>query len=486
MDNNIGKTVSQNFLWRLFERFAAQGVSLVVSIVLARILEPSLYGIIAIVTIFTSIMQVFVDGGLGNALIQKENADDLDFSTVFYFNLIFCIGLYIVMFLLARPIANFFNMEDLVPITRVLSLTIVISGVKNIQQAYVSRNMIFKKFFFATLLGTIGAAFLGILLAIKGFGVWALVAQNLFNVFVDTIVLWITVKWKPKWMFSFSRLKDLFSYGWKLLVARLIDTVFEDLRSLIIGKMYTRSDLALYDRGKQIPSFFVNNINTAIDSVLFPAMSSVQSSIESIKSMTKRSIKVSSYVITPLLIGLVACGDSLVRVVLTDKWIECVPYMQIICVAMSLYPIHTANLNAIKAIGRSDVYLRLEIIRKMINIISLIVAMWFGVKAIAYSTLFNSCINIVINSWPNKKLLGYGIVEQLKDVLPAFFYSIFMGVCVYSLRYIISNIYLLLVIQIVSGIIVYLLLSIVTKNETFLYSLEIIKGLIVKKKRDKI
>ena len=239
MSNQIdNKTTIKNFIWRFAERCGAQGVSFIVSIVLARLLEPSVYGTIALVTVFTTILQVFVDSGLGTALIQKKDADDLDFSSVFYFNFTVCLVLYFGMFVSAPYIAKFYGDETLVPVIKVISLTLVISGVKNIQQAYVSRNMLFKRFFFSTIGGTIASAFVGIFMAYIGMGVWALVAQQLSNATIDTIILWVTVKWKPKRMFSWKRLKELLSYGWKLLVSALLETVYNNLRNLVIGKLY--------------------------------------------------------------------------------------------------------------------------------------------------------------------------------------------------------------------------------------------------------
>ena len=282
--------VITNFFWRFLERCGAQGVTFIVSIVLARLLDPTVYGTVALVTIFTTIMQVFVDSGMGNALIQKKDADDLDFSSVFYFNMAMCSVLYLIMFFAAPFIASFYRMPELTAIVRVLSFVVVISGVKNVQQAYVSRHLMFKRFFFSTLGGTIGAAVIGIAMAYLGFGVWALVAQMLFNAAVDTTILWITVKWRPKKMFSFQRLKSLFSYGWKLLASSLIDTVYNDLRQLIIGKKYSSGDLAYYNQGKKFPQLIVTNINTSIDSVLLPTMSKAQDDMAAVRSMTRRGV----------------------------------------------------------------------------------------------------------------------------------------------------------------------------------------------------
>ncbi|MBQ7964975.1 MAG: lipopolysaccharide biosynthesis protein [Ruminococcus sp.] len=458
-----------NFLWRFFERCGAQAVTLVVSIVLARILDPDVYGVLALVTVFTTILQVFVDSGLGNALIQKKDADDLDFSSVFYFNFAVCVLLYLLMFFLAPLIATFYGIEELTAIIRVISLTLIISGVKNIQQAYVSRNMLFKKFFFSTIGGTIGAAVVGIWMAYAGFGVWALVAQNLFNLAVGTLILWLTVKWRPKLMFSWERLKGLLKYGWKLLVSRLLDTVYNELRSLIIGKKYSTSDLAYYNKGKQFPNLITNKINDSIDSVLFPSMSKEQSNIDHVKSMARRAIKTSTYALAPLMMGMAFCAEPLIRLILTEKWLPSVFYLRVFCVTYMFYPIHTANLNAIKAIGRSDLFLKLEIAKKVVGMALLFASMWFGVKAIALSMIVQSVLSQIINSWPNKKLLKYGYLEQLKDIIPTLGLAVFMGASVYFVSYLGLNDILTLIIQFVAGVAIYILGSIIFKLESFNY-----------------
>ena len=325
-----GKVIS-NFIWRFAERCGAQLVSFVVSIVLARLLEPSVYGTVALVTVFTTILQVFIDSGLGTALIQKKNADDLDYSSVFYFNFVVCIILYLGMFIAAPYIAKFYGNMSLIPVIRVISLTLIISGVKNIQQAYVSSNMLFKRFFFSTIGGTIVSAFIGIFMAYIGMGVWALVAQQLSNAMIDTMILWITVKWRPKAVFSWERLKSLLAYGWKLLVAVLLDTVYNNLRNLVIGKMYSSADLAFYNQGDKFPKIIVTNINTSIDSVLLPTLSSEQDNKARVKEMTRRAIKTSTYIMAPLMMGLAFCAKTVVELVLTQKWLPCVPFLQIFC-----------------------------------------------------------------------------------------------------------------------------------------------------------
>ena len=465
-----------NFIWRFAERCGAQLVTFIVSIVLARILSPSDYGTIALVTVFTTILQVFIDSGLSTALIQKKDADDLDFSSVFYFNFIVCLILYIIMFVSAPCIADFYKDSNLITIIRVISLTLIISGVKGVQQSYVSRNMLFKRFFFSTLGGTIFSAVLGIIMAYAGFGVWAIVFQQLSNNAIDTLILWITVKWRPIKKFSWIRLKHLLSFGWKMLASSLLDTVYNNLRNMIIGKLYTSADLAFYNQGDKFPKLIVTNINTSIDSVLLPTMSNEQDNHVRVKDMTRRAIKISTYIMAPLMIGLAFCARPIVQLVLTDKWLPCVPYLQIFCVSYLFWPIHTANLNAIKAMGRSDLFLKIEIIKKFIGMILLIITMNISVMAMAYSLLISGLISQIINSWPNRYLLKYSYIDQIKDILPNIVIALIMGGFVYFISYLDLSILVSLVVQILSGGIIYLILSILTKNDSFIYLINILKS----------
>ncbi len=474
------RTTIKNFAWRFAERCGAQLVTFVVSIVLARLLAPEDYGQIALITVFTTIMQVFVDSGLGTALIQKKDADDLDFSSVFYFNFVVCLVLYAVMFVTAPIISNFYNDTTLTPIIRVISLTIVISGVKGIQQSYVSRNMMFKRFFYATLGGTVFSAFLGIGLAYTGFGVWAIVIQQLSNTAIDTLILWITVKWRPQKAFSWKCLKGLLSYGWKLLVSALLDTVYNNIRSLIIGKMYSSSDLAFYDQGKKFPNVIVTNINTSIDSVLLPTMASAQDNCKRVKAMTRRAIKTSTYVMAPLMMGLAFCAEPIVRLMLTDKWLPCVPFLRIFCITYMFYPIHTANLNAIKAMGRSDLFLKLEVAKKIIGIALLLSTMWFGVMAMAYSLLISSVTSQIINSWPNRKLLDYSYLEQMRDILPGIALAVFMGCCVNLVGLIHLPNVITLLIQIPMGAVIYIGISAALHLESYEYLMSMIRPILKK------
>ena len=484
--NQRSNIVIKNFFWKLAESCGAQVVTLIVSIVLARILEPAYYGQIALVTVFTTIMQVFVDSGLGTALIQKKNADDLDFSSVFYFNLIVCLFLYGVMFFIAPKIATFYKDSTLTALIRAVSLTIVISGVKGIQQAYVSRNMLFKRFFWATLGGTIASAFVGVSMAYAGFGVWAIVVQRLTNATIDTLILWITVKWRPKKTFSWNRLKELLTYGWRLLVSALLGTIYDNLRSLIIGKIYTSEDLAYYNQGDKFPNLIVSNINSSIDSVLLPAMSNAQDEKQRMKAMTRRAIKTSTYIMAPLMMGLTFCAEPIVSLILTDKWLPCVPYMRIFCITYMFWPIHTANLNAIKAMGRSDLFLKLEVIKKIVGMALLLISMRISVMAMAYSLIISSVLSQMINSWPNKKLLDYPYLSQLKDIVPGILLAVFMGICVSFVPSLGLGNIATLAIQIPFGASIYLALSALLKLDSFEYLLGMVKGYFNRHKRQGI
>ena len=477
MTSTTGKKISSNMIWRLLERIGAHGVSFVVSIVLARILDPSVYGTIALVMVFITILQVFVDSGLGNALIQKKDADDIDFSSVFYCNIAFCLIFYIGIFFFAPVIADFYSNAELIPVIRVLGITVLISGVKNIIQAYVSRTLQFKKFFWATLAGTVGAAFIGIFLAAHGYGVWALVIQNLFNQTVDTIILWVTVKWRPKLCFSFSRLKGLFSFGWKLLVAKLVDTFYTELRTLIIGKKYSTSDLAYYNKGQQFPKLIITNIDIAVESVLFPVMSAEQDDKTRVKTILQRVVQINTYILCPIMMGLAVCAEPLVRILLTEKWMFCVPYMRLFCFVYAFSVLNTANMNTYRSLGRSDIYLTVEIIRKIIGLVVIFVTMRISVLAMAVGEVFSTVfLSILINTAPNKKLLDYGAKEQIRDMLPTLLLTSVMGVITYLISMIHIPDILLLGLQISVGVLIYLVLSYIFKPRAFVYLFNTIKA----------
>lgn len=477
--------IYSNLFWKFLERCGAQAVTLIVSVVLARILDPTVYGTISLITVFIIILQVFIDYGLGTALIQKKDSDQIDFSTVFFANVALCSFLYLVLFICAPFIAAFYNNSLLTPIIRVMGLTLIISAFKNIQQAYVAKNMIFRKFFFATLIGTVIAAIVGISLAYYGFGVWALVIQNLVNQTVDTVILFIVVKWKPSLSFSFKRLKKLASFSWKILATGLVNIFYEKMTQLAIGKFYSRQDLAYYNEGQQIPYTVISNLNTSIESVLFPAVSKEQDDLNKVKEMTRKSIRISTYVIAPMLIGLAAISEPLVRFVLTEKWMPCVYYFVLSCFIFILTPVSTAHLNAMKALGKSGKLLFLEIIKKGVGILLLLVTVKSGVRAIAIAAGISIVFAQLINSIWSIKHLKYSLFEQFEDFVPNFLISLIMGLFVYRLQYFGFQNWPIIIIQIIGGIILYFILSVAINNKNLKEIMDVCKGFLFRSRKEK-
>ena len=469
------KVVVSNMIWKFAEKFGAQIISFIISVILARILEIEDYSVVELLAVFLAIANVLVDSGLGNALIQKKDADSLDFSTVLLFNIVWCSFLYILFFVSAPFIADFYNNKNLTSIFRFSGLIILISGVKNVQQAYVARMMQFKKFFFSTLGGTIISGIIGVILAISGYGAWALVAQNVINAFVDTIILSITVRWDFSFKFSLLRLKSLIFYGWKLLIASLLDTIYGNLSALIIGKKYSAADLAYYKKGNCWPSLVIININYAIDSVLLPMMAKEQDEREKVKLLTRKSIQMSSYIIWPMMIGLISVAEPLVRLVLTEKWLPIVPYMCVFALCYAFYPIHTANLNAIKALGRSDLILKLEVIKKIFGIVAIISAMSHGVWTMMIAYAVTNVFSTVVNVWPNRRMIGYRVHELIEDVVPSILLSVIMGICSYSIQKLGLGDVVTIFIQVFVGVVVYVLGSILGRFKIFFQLIGLLK-----------
>jgi len=464
-------SIISNMLWKFSERTGAQVVSFIVSIVIARILLPAEYGLIAMVSVFITIANVFVSSGFGSALIQKKDVDNLDYSSIFYFSIGVSIVLYIIIFVSAPIIAKFYGYTVLTPVMRVLGLRLILAGINNVQQAYVARNMIFKRFFYSTLIGTVVSAVVGIFMAYKGFGIWALVAQFMVSSILDTFIIWFTVKWRPHLQFSIMRVKILFSFGWKLLLAGLLDTLNTESRTLIIGKMYSPSDLAYYSKGLQMPALIMANINASISAVMFPAVSKVQNDIERLKMLTRKSISVSSYFVFPLLMGLAVIAEPLVRVLLTDKWIMAVPYVRIFCFTHAIIIMQIAMQNAILARGRSDVFLKMDIITKVISIVLLICVINMGVMAIALSSLVTGTFNVIMKAFVSRRIFGYGIREHIADNVPILFAASIMGTAIYMINLLGFSSLITMSIQIPLGIIIYLLFSMIFKLEGYVFVL---------------
>ena len=390
--------------------------------------------------------------------------------------------LYAVIFGTSPLIAGFYEMPELIWPLRVLAIMLFPGALNSIQIAKISREMDFKKVFYSNVGAIIGSGLAGIVLAYLGAGLWALVVQTMANVVIASIVMKFTSKLKIRFVLNFQRIKVLFSFGWKLLVSGLIDTLYQDLQSLVIGKKYNKTTLAFFNKGKQFPHFIMNSINGAVQSVMLPAMSEKQESRDELKNMMRNSISLCAFIVFPLMAGLAAVAEPLVRLLLTDVWLPAVPYLQIYCVTSAFYPIHSCNLQAINAIGRSDIFLKLEIIKKSYGILALIIAVVFFKSpiAIAMTAIITTMISFVVNATPNKKLIGYSYFEQVRDLLPSFAASLTMLAAVWLIGFINLPLILKLVVQVLAGIVIYIVLAVVFKLKPYKLAMEALKNFKVK------
>lgn len=468
-NENLKNSIFSGVFWKFAERILAQGVSFIVSVILARILMPSDYGIVALILVFINIADVFVTSGFSTALVQNKDADRIDFSTNFYCSNAVSILVYLILFIVAPFIEKFYDMHGLALILRVFALRIPLSAYSAIQHAYVERHMIFKRYFFSTLGGTLISGVVGIIMAYKGFGSWALIAQYFTNTIVDILVLSITVPWHPEFAFSWKSAKSMMNYGWKILVADLSGTFFDQFRSLIVGKAYTSADLAFYNKGNQLPSLITTNISTSIMSVLFPAIANISDEKTRVKEMTRKAVKIMSFVMFPMLFGLAAVSGPLINVLFTSKWALAVPFVQILSISSAISLIGGVSLQAIKAIGKSDIILKLEIYKKPVYVLLLIIGVKINLTAVAITMLLYSIYGNVVNAVPLKKEIDYTYWEQLKDLSPVFLMSGVMGLLVYTISYLKLNNVLLLFIQVLVGIALYFGMATIFRIDTLKY-----------------
>ena len=454
-------------IWKLLERFGVQGVQFILQIILARLLDPHHYGTLSLMIVFTSLANVFVQTGFNTSLIQNKDVTEEDYSSVFWVSLAIAIILYGILFFASPLIADFYRMQEIVTPFRVLALILIPGAFNSVQLAKVSREMDFKKVFYSNVGGTLISGITGIILAYKGFGIWALVVQNLLNIIVACIVMLFTVAWRPRFICNISRVKILFSYGWKLLVSALLDTLYQDIQGLVIGRKYDSATLGFFNRGKQFPQFLINAINGAVQSVLLPAMSALQDKKEEVKRVMRQSMTLSAFIIFPMMAGLAGISETLVKLLLTEKWLPCVPYIKLFCFSFAFWPVQTCNLSAINAMGRSDIFLKLEIIKKSYGMAVLIIAVVFfnTPLAIAATGLVTALLSCFVNAFPNKKLINYSFKKQIADILPTILMSIGMFLFVQTIEKLPISEFPLICLQIVSGIAFYIVLLKLLKSE---------------------
>lgn len=466
---DLGKKTVTGLLYKFGERIGVQIINFFVTIVLARLLAPEAFGTIAMVTIVITILDVFITYGFGNSLVVDKESDDLDFSTCFHFGLFIATIFYVCVYLCAPYLSVYFENEELTPVIRVMALQMPIAAINSVQQAYVSKKMMFRKFFISTSIGTVLSGIISVIMAYTGFGVWSLVFQYLAKTGFDTIFLSFIVDWKPKFIFSFQRLKKIYDYGWKILFVGLIDTVYSQLRNFIIAKKYSKADLAYYTKGMQFPGMGMNIIEPTINGVIFPAISNCNDDTAQMKSITRRLIKSSTILVFPLMIWLIVVAKPLTIFLITDKWLDSVIFLQIGCMAYLFRPVQIINNCVIRGSGRSGLLLKLDLIKKAIGIALLIASMPYGVKAIAWSFVLVNIISTFINIWPNRYILKYGYREQLMDIIPALCLSVFAGVLGWSIYFFKLPVLTTLVLQTLICTLVYWLMSKAMKFESYIY-----------------
>ena len=488
MNDKDKQTITQKTVfgtaWVFAEKMLAQAASFVVSIFLSRLLFPEDYGIVALASIFLTISSVFIDCGFGAALVQKKNPEKVDYSTAFSASLLISVVLFILLICLARPIALYFgtkyNTDIIVNVIRLMALKLPIGAYMSVQNAYIQKKFMFKTAFWGSLFGTVTSGIFGVISAYIGFGAYSLVIQTLSDSIIDAVLITIAIKWLPGIQISLASFRALFGYGSKFFLTTLVDKCNNSLTDFVIGKRYTAADLALYNKGKQLPYLVWVNIEGSLSKALFPAMSSLQDHKEELKNAIRKSIQVSSYIIFPALIGLMCVGDTLIVALFTEKWRGCVPYIIMMCVAYLTTSIRVPILQAINAVGRSDIYLKLDIIKQVVGVLSLAVSYRYGPFWICFSYVCSSFAGLVIIFFPCKKIFNLKITEVVADMLPTVCISIIMGIIVIIPQLIIQSKIILLAIQIALGVSTYILLSIISNNKAYIYLLAIVNNTLLK------
>lgn len=422
----VAQAAWKGIIWRFLERCSSQLVSFIVSIILARLLLPEQYGIIAMTMIFVAISEVFITSGLGSALVQQSKYDERAFSTMFWASIVFSFLIYAVLFIIAPYISLLMHTPDLTIVLRILGLRLPISAMNSIQQAYVSQQMIFKKFFFSTLSGTISSGFIGLIMAYADFGVWALVGQNLMMTLVNTIALHLIIPWRPTLCFSRKLFSQMYGYSWRIMVTSVIGTFFDQLRSFFIGRYYTPADLAYANRGGQFPNMIAGNISGTLQSVLFPAFSHLKDDKDAVREAVRKSVATASFLIVGLMTVMAGTAETMIDVILSHRWIDTAPYLQCCCLLEVFAVLGSINLQTIKALGRADILLKLEFIKKPIYFVLILLGTMISPLAIVMGNMIYNLIGAAMNAWPNRKLLNYSLYMQFRDAMSPLFVAAFI------------------------------------------------------------
>jgi teichuronic acid exporter len=469
MADNLKITTIQGLFWSFFERMGNQVIQLVITVILARLLMPEQFGLIAMLGIFMAAAQSFVDSGFGSALIQKKDVTHLDECSIFYFNIFVGILTTGILCLAAPWIAAFFNVALLVPLTRALSLNLIINAFGLIQTSLLTKRIDFKSQLKVSLIATVLSGIIGIVMAYRGFGVWSLVFQSLSQNLFRTCLLWHIIHWRPSLIFSFDALRSMFTFGSKLLFSGLLDTIFQNIYLVVIGKFFTPADLGFYSKAKRFSDLPSNNISGTVGRVLFPIFSSIQKDKKKLKRGLQRALTTMALFNFPIMIGLAVVAKPLVLVLLTEKWLPCVLYLQLLCFVGLLYPLHAINLNVLKAQGHSDLFLRLEILKKILLVIAIFLTYRWGIHAMIIGQMVTSVLGYYLNCYYTGKLLDYTITDQILDIAPILVLSFLIGVVVWPLSCLqMKSHIILLITQIISGSILFIALCRLLKIPSFM------------------
>lgn len=458
MSDSLKHQAIKGVMWSAIERFSVQGIQFVLTIVIARLVLPSDYGLIAMLSIFLAIAQVFVDSGFSNALIQKKDRTETDFSTVFYFNILISIIIYFLLYISAPYIATFYREPELSPVTRWIGLNIIISGFSIVQRAKLTINVDFKRQAKASLTAVLVSGAIGIFLAYKGWGVWALVVQTLSNNLLNTLLLWGYAKWIPKRVFSRESFRVLFSFGSKLLLSGLLHTIYINLYSLVIGRRYSSMDVGFYNRAYQFANFPSINIVGIINRVIYPIQCEMQDDNERLKTSFIKYLRMSCFIIFPLMMILAVLSKPFILLLLTDKWLPAAELLSILCFAYMWYPVMVVNNQILNVKGRSDYFLYAEILKKVIAIAILLITLPFGVRALCWGIVVYNFFDMAIILYYSKKVIFVKYWEQIRNVIPLFIISLLTGSIVYlSIQFFEGNLLGQLTIGSIIGLLVYIL-----------------------------
>ena len=463
MSQTKSNSVLGGMIWKTLEQYCVLGIQFVLQIVLARLIAPESYGVIAIASVFITISAVFINNSFSIALVRNKSIDDETISSIFIFSLLVALVLYGLIFVSAPAVSDFFKMPELSTLLRIMTIGLFPSAYNSIKTALLRRKMAFKPLFFSSIIAVFVSGIIAIVMAFKGYSVWALAAQYLVQVFVTIIVLFIWEKWLPSIKFSFSKIKDSLSFGWKILVTSFIDESFAELRVILIGKFYSSADLSFYNRGKQFPFIMTKAVNGSMQSVLLPVMSKKQDDKEQLRSVLHSSVTLSSFVMFPLLIGLACVAENLVIVLLTDKWLPCVAFLQLHCAFYIVWPIVTSGTQALWAIGKSGSVMYAEVTRKIVDLIVLIISLKYGVLWIAIGSVLVSFISIPLYLIPCKKYLGYSVAGLFRSTAAPLAGSAFMAVCILCVSFLSLPVFAELIVQIIVGIASYYMIARLTK-----------------------